>query len=55
MDKIFEKHGTPDFYFNSYICLKLDLYNHLYNNLKREDYSLDLKTALTNNANGEYI
>jgi hypothetical protein len=61
MENIFDVHKKIihtyffDFFPNP---IKSDLYDYLYNNLDIENYNtlrLDLKNALTINANGEYI
>jgi hypothetical protein len=57
MNKIFEKHRIPDFYFNQYFRLIHDIWfqidQFLYNNLTLDLWNL--QTALKINANGEYI
>jgi hypothetical protein len=61
MENIFNKLSIQTHYFDVYLNLKLikpDLLMHLDDNLENENYNIlrwDLKDALINNANGEYI
>jgi hypothetical protein len=57
MENIFFKYIIPTYFFDS-ISITTDLLNYLYDNLENENYNLfrwDLRNALTNNANEEYI
>jgi transcriptional accessory protein Tex/SPT6 len=59
MENIFNKQIISRYYFANFsINIKYDLFDYLDDNLDKENietFFWDLKTALTNNANGEYI
>jgi hypothetical protein len=60
MKNIFEKYETTRNYFNENLLnyITHSLFDYLYYNLEDENYNLfrwEFKTALTINANGEYI
>ena len=58
MVNIFNDLTIPKQFFNLSLNITHDLYNHLYNNLKRENYKTlrwDLSIALKTIANEEYI
>jgi hypothetical protein len=59
MENIFNEHGIPTYFFNSfYHHIKPDLLNYLYDNLYNENIDTltwDLDTAITNEANEKNI
>jgi hypothetical protein len=58
MNNIFNKLNLRNYFFDQKLNIKTDFICYLYDNLEKENYETlrwDLKIALTNNGNGEYI